>query len=198
MQEDTTVSMDSVLLDATAASATRPAGLRNGVAAVTAATTGSTNVQALTDDIVALVGALAANNALRDPVWIMNPVDKIRASLLTNGDGEFPFRAELSLNTLAGIPVITSTTVTAGIMILVDAADFFSATGDEPRFDVSDQAVLHMEDTSPTAIVSGGTAASGAVRSLFQTDSLAVRMVLPVNWAMRRTGCVAWTSNVNW
>jgi hypothetical protein len=35
-------------------------------------------------------------------------------------------------------------------------------------------------------------------RSLFQTDSLALRMVLPLNWVMRRTGVVAWTQNVTW
>jgi hypothetical protein len=70
---------------------------------------------------------------------------------------------------------------------------------DAVRFEVSDQATLHMEDTTPLDLVSGspGVVATPQ-RSLFQTDSLALRMVFPVNWAMRRTGDVAWTQNVTW
>ncbi len=196
MQEDTSATLDSILLDATVASTTRPAGLRYGVANTNIVTGGG--VAAIVGDIKAMMQALATNKALRDPVWIMNPVDRVAALLATNADGEFIFRGELTQGTLGGFPVITSENVTSGMVLLVNAADFFSATGDEPRFDVSDQATLHMEDTSPTAIVSGGTAASGAVRSLFQTDSLAIRMVLPINWAMRRTGGVSWSESVNW
>jgi hypothetical protein len=33
---------------------------------------------------------------------------------------------------------------------------------------------------------------------MWQTDSLALRLILPVNWALRRTGMVAWTQNVTW
>jgi hypothetical protein len=42
-------------------------------------------------------------------------------------------------------------------VFFVDAADFFTASGDEPRFDVSDQATLHMEDTTPLAIGTAGS-----------------------------------------
>jgi hypothetical protein len=87
------------------------------------------------------------------------------------------------------------------MVILVDGADFFSATGDEPRFDVSDQATLHMEDTSPLPIATGAQG-SGVLatptRSLFQTDSMAIRMLLDMNWALRRTGTLAWTQSVTW
>jgi hypothetical protein len=67
------------------------------------------------------------------------------------------------------------------------------------RFEISDQATLHMEDTTPLDLVSGspGVVASPQ-RSLFQTDSLALRMVFPVNWAFRRTGMLAWVANVTW
>jgi hypothetical protein len=51
MQEDTSVAVDTVLLDATAASTTRPAGLRNGVATLTATAGGG---------FAALVGDLKA------------------------------------------------------------------------------------------------------------------------------------------
>ena len=198
--EDTALAIDTVLLDATAASTIRPAGLRNGVTVTTAASGGG--FAALVGDIKALMGALitASNGNLRRPVWIMNPVNAISIALTQNAGGDFPFAAGLQQGTLQGYPVLQSSAVTAGMVILVDAADFFSATGDEPRFDVSDQATLHMEDTTPLAIGTAGTptVVAAPVRSLFQTDSIALRMMLDMNWAMRRSGVVAWTQSVTW
>jgi hypothetical protein len=51
---------------------------------------------------------------------------------------------------------------------------------------------LHMSDT-PLPIVSGGAPASPA-RSLFQTDSIAIKMRWPVTWAARDPRAVAWTT----
>ena len=200
--EDTAVAIDSVLLDATAATTTRPAGLKAGVAAVTATAAGGIN--ALIGDIRGLTSALitGTNGNLRSPVWIMNPGDILAASLLpaTAGGGEFPFKSELTGGTLQGYPVISSSNVTADTMLLVDAGDFVSVTGDAPRFDISDQATIHMEDTTPLAISTVGSPATVAapVRSLWQTDCLAVRMLLDINWGMRRTGTVAWTQTMTW
>lgn len=201
--EDTAVAIDSVLLDATAATTTRPAGLKSGVAAVTATAAGGIN--AVIGDIRGLTGALitGTNGNLRSPVWIMNPADVLAASLLpaTAGGGEFPFKTELAGGTLQGYPVIQSSNVTADTMLLVDAADFVSVTGDTPRFDVSDQATLHMEDTTPLQLATGaqgsGVLATPA-RSLWQTDTIGVRMLLDMNWGLRRTGVVAWTQTMTW
>lgn len=200
MQEDTSVAIDTVLLDATAASAIRPAGIRNGVAAETATTGGG--LAALVGDIALLTGALltATNGRVRSPVWIMNPTLANAAALLQNGLGLFPFREELNGGMMNRWPVIASSTVTAGMLILVDAADFASVTDDEPRFDVSDQATLHMEDTTPLPLVGVGSpgAIPAPVRSLWQTDTVGIRMILPMNWTLRRTGSVHWIDNVTW
>ncbi|QUT07930.1 phage major capsid protein [Sphingobium phenoxybenzoativorans] len=200
IQEDTAVAIDTVLLDATAASAVRPAGLRNGVTATTATSGGG--FAALVGDLKALIAALIAssNGRIRQPVWIMNPIQVLSASVTQNAGGDFPFKAEIAEGNLLGYPILQSTTVAAGMVFLVDAADFFSATGDDPVFDMSDQATLHMEDTTPLAIGTTGTpnTVAAPVRSLFQTDTLALRMILDMNWAMRRTGTVAWTQSVTW
>lgn len=198
IQEDTAVSLDSVLLDATAASAVRPAGLRNGVT-VTTATSGG-GLAALKGDAKNLLGVLVAANSLRAPVWIMNPVQVLSISLIENAGGDLIFRDEVNRGFFLGYPILQSTTVTAAMVILVDAADFFTATGDDPEFTVNDTATLHMEDTTPVAIGTAGTpnVVAAPVRSLFQTDSIAIRMIMPVNWAMRRTGLVAWTQTVTW
>ena len=201
VQQDTSVATDSVLIDANAATVIRPAGLLNGVAAITATAGGG--LGALIGDIKLLTQALTANTYgnIRTPVWLVNPGDVISMSLANAPNtGIFPFKDEVARGTLANIPMIDSATVPSKTMILVDAADFVSVGGDGPRFEISDQATLHMEDSTPLELV--GTGSPGTVaapqRSLWQTDSLALRLVLPINWLQRRAGTVVWMQNVTW
>jgi hypothetical protein len=65
------------------------------------------------------------------------------------GAGVFPFRDEVAAGNLGSWPIIESGTVPPGTVIVIDAADFVSVGGDAPRFEVSDQPTLHMEDTTP-------------------------------------------------
>jgi hypothetical protein len=154
---------------------------------------------ALVADIKQLIGALAAVNSMRRLTWLMHPSQKVSISFAQSALGTFPFAAEIENNMLAGYPVIVSSTVPLATVILVDAADFVSLSGDDPRFEVSDQATLHMEDTTPLAIGTPGTPPTVAapVRSMFQTDSLALRMILPMNWIMRRP-VISWVAAVTW
>jgi HK97 family phage prohead protease len=199
IQVDTAVAIDSVLIDANPATAIRPAGLLNGVS-VTTATAGG-GIAALVGDIGALIGAITANTFgnVRSLVWLANPVDMLKASLLTaTNTGIFPFYDQIQAGNLNGIPLIQSSTVPLKTLILVDAADFVVVGGDAPRIDISDQATLHMEDTNPLELVASPSTVAAPQRSLFQTDSLALRMILPLNWVQRRTGTVAWTQTVTW
>lgn len=191
--EDTGVAIDTVLLDNAAATTTRPAGIKIGstqTASVTASIVG------FVADLKTMVGALIANTKgnLRNPVWIMNPGDVLAATLQQSTTGDTPFREELAGGTLLGIPILSSSVVVADVMYLVDAADFITATGDTPNFSVSDQAVLHMEDTTPLALGTVGTPPTVAApaRSLWQTDTMAIRMIMDINWALRRTGVSVW------
>jgi hypothetical protein len=114
--------------------------------------------------------------------------------------GAFPFRDEIGRGQLSGWPIIDSGTVPMGTVVAIDAADFVAVGGDAPRFEISDQATLHMEDTAPADIVSGAAPGTPAnpVKSMWQTDSLALRLIMPVNWTIRRVGVVAWTQAVTW
>ena len=199
IMDDTGVAVDTVFIDNVAVSSIRPAGIRNGVSGLTATAGGG--FAALVGDLKAMVGALAAVNAMGALVWIMNPVQQIAISLTQNAGGDFPFQADINANRLLGYGVVVSSTVPAGMVILINADDLMVVQGDTPRFDISDQATLHFEDTTPLQITTGAQGSAVAatpVRSMFQTDSLALRMILPMNWAMRRTGSVAWTSSVTW
>lgn len=201
MQEDTSVVIDGVLLGAVAATTAAPGGIRAGVAKITATAGGG--FAALVGDLKALVGALitASNGNVRAPTWIMNPIQALSISVTANAGGDFPFAAEMNQNRFQGYPVILSTTCPAGTVILIDAADFVSVEGDAPMFSASDQATLHMEDTTPLPIATGAQG-SGVLatptRSLYQTDSIAIRMTMDLNWALRRTGVIAWTDTITW
>jgi HK97 family phage prohead protease/HK97 family phage major capsid protein len=199
--DDTGVAIDSVLLDNNAATAIRPAGLLNGVTPQTPTAGGGFN--AVIGDTKLLTNALitATRGNLRSPVWIMSPALALSLSLTpTTGAQALPFKEEVGRGTFMGIPIIQSTNVTATTLILMDAADFASASGEDPRFEVSDQAVLHMEDTTPLAIGSAGTpnVVAAPTRSLWQTDTIGIRMILPLNWVMRRTGSVQVVNTVSW
>jgi hypothetical protein len=80
IQEDTSVALDTVLLDTVAASTTRPAGIRNGVGGLTATAGGG--FAAVVGDLKALVGALitASNGNVRQPVWLMNNIQALALS----------------------------------------------------------------------------------------------------------------------
>jgi HK97 family phage prohead protease/HK97 family phage major capsid protein len=200
IQEDTAVSLDSVLLDSGAATAIRPPGILNGVAGLTPTAGGG--FTALVGDLKQLSGALltATQGHLRALCWLMNPQQVLSASLTAApGVGAFPFKDEIAGGTLLTYPIIDSGTVPLGTVIALDAADFVSVGGEAPRFEISDQATLHMEDTTPLAIASGsGPTVASPTRSLWQTDSLALRLILPINWTLRRTGVVSWVAGVTW
>jgi hypothetical protein len=154
-------------------------------------------------DIKGLTGSLLTGTLgnIRSPVYIMNPIQVNSLGLIAApGVGAFPFREEVAAGNLGGWPIISSGTVPAGTVVAVDAADFVSVGGEAPRFEVSDQATLHMEDTAPADIVSGAAPGTPAnpVKSMWQTDSLALRLILPTNWTIRRAGVVAAVVGVTW
>jgi HK97 family phage major capsid protein/HK97 family phage prohead protease len=201
VQMDTAIALDSVLIDANPATTVRPAGILNSISGLTPTAGGG--FTALTGDIKQLTGALLTGTKgnVRNPAWLMNP-QQVNSIGLTAapGAGVFPFRDEISQKRLSGWPVIDSGTVPLGTVIVVDAADFVSVGGEAPRFEISDQATLHMEDTTPLDIGTPGSPAvvAAPVKSMFQTNSYALRLLLPINWTVRRTGVVAWAAGVTW
>jgi hypothetical protein len=181
MSDDTSQVLDARMLDNVAASLIRPAGLLNGVSPITAASDGG--VAALAADLGALVAAIPA---AVDPVLIMNPSDQIRAVTLSPG--------------LITVPIISAPGLTAKQVVCVDAADFASAEGDAPRYDMSDGGTLHEEDASPAAIGTPGSpnVVASHSRSLYQTDAVAIRLVQFVVWAIRRANRVSTIASVTW
>jgi hypothetical protein len=176
---DTSQTIDSKLLDNVAGSAIRPPGLLNGISGITATSGGG--LAALVADLGALAAAIP-NPA--DLVYIMSPADHVRAATVAPS--------------LAGISILVAPGLTAKTVIALDGADFVSGEGDQPRFDLSDQGVIHSEDTNPLPIGTPGSpnvVAAPSV-SLYQQDLVSLRCIWHVVWAMRRPGRVSFTSSV--
>lgn len=183
MAEDLSLMVDGILLDATAADAIRPAGLRAGISGLTPSASG-TPTEKMMADVKALLGAIAP--ALR-PVLITGTTAGSSISIL---------------GPQLAVPVISAPQLAAGMLICVDAAAFCSIVG---PLDVStsEEAVVHMFD--PASALVGGTTMPPTLsviaapqQSMFQTASVAMRSILDINWLLRRSGAVSWVSGIGW
>ena len=178
LTESVALGLDRVLFSASAAVAGKqPAGLLNGIAGLTATAAGS--------------GALAAD------------ITKLLIAIAPVASGGFfivaaPGQAAM-LQFALGQPVPNvhaSAALAAGTVIAIAPRAFVSIM-ETPRIDASIEALVHQEDTTPAEIGSGGVVAA-PTRSLFQTNSVGLRMITPVSWGLRAPGAVAWMSGVNW
>jgi|KBSMisStandDraft_5_1062788.scaffolds.fasta_scaffold16063_5 HK97 family phage major capsid protein/HK97 family phage prohead protease len=189
--------LDTLLIDNVAgggSGSTRPAGLINGVSAITATAGGG--YAAILGDLRALTAPFYNVNAGERLVMLINPAQAL-GLMMTPGPGNTGFNwTEQFTNRLT---IIESTVVPAGTVYMIDAADFVSVMG-TPEFLVSEEATLHIEDTAPTHISTPGSPAvvAAPVESMYQTNQLALRLILPTTWAMRRTGMVQYIAGVTW
>jgi HK97 family phage major capsid protein len=199
MSDDTSMALDAYLIDNVAASAgVRPAGLLNGLSTLTPSVL-TPSTSAMVADLKNLIGTIINAGGGRDIAIILNPSQALSLGFAQTTTGDFLFASQAEASAKFQARFIVSQSCPAGTVIAVDAADFATATGDSPRFAVSTDATLHEEDTTPLALGTG-TQGSGVLavpmRSLFQTDAVAVRMSMYVTWAMRRTSMVQFISGI--
>jgi hypothetical protein len=134
---------------------------------------------------------------VRKPALIVNPQQVLFLETMQPPAAAaplWPLAPQIEAGRVGRAALLESSTVPLGMAIMVDAADFTTAGAEGPRMELSDQATLHFEDTTPLDIVSGpGSApvAASPVKSLWQTDSLGLRTIMMMNFIMRRP-VVAW------
>ena len=184
LSESVGLALDTALLDDSPGDATRPAGLRNGISPLTASTTTPPS-EALAEDVRELVVAVAGVAGNAPIILVASPAQAVSLKMWMGGN---PIYEVLACG-LAG-----------GVVVAVASNALVSAVDPVPRIDVSRAAVLHMEDVSPLQISAERTPPTVAapVRSLFQTDTIALRLRLEVSWALRNAGGLAWMQNVIW
>jgi HK97 family phage prohead protease/HK97 family phage major capsid protein len=204
IMEDTAIAIDTVLLDNNPATAIRPAGLRSYQTGLTPAALTSPFANFVAD-YAALFGELLTltHGNVRNPTIILNPIDTLNLSMIQPPNAAtslFPFLEMVDGGRVLKAAVIESSTQTPGMAIMVDAADFTTAGQEGPRLEISDQATLHMEDTAPADIVggpSGTPVPAWPTKSMWQTDSLALRLIMMTNWIMRRP-VATWMTGITW
>ena len=194
MISDTAQALDVKFLSADAGSAIAPAGIQNGVVSPNTAASAGDTVADIMTDLRGRLQQMASLNLGRKPVWIMNPARAWGLQLATNAVGAVAF-PEMASGTLIGAPVITSTNVPADVVYLIDAAEVYFAGG-APRFMGTDVATLHFEDETPLPIV--GSVTANPVRSLYQTNTAAIRAMWDLDWTVNRTGSVQTITGVSW
>jgi HK97 family phage prohead protease/HK97 family phage major capsid protein len=194
ISDDTAINIDGLLIDAQPVSTTRPAGLTNGVTPLTAST--AHGYTAILADLQALTAPFYAVNAGRKLALMMSKAQG-QQLMFAPGPTGVPFGWTTQFTDRYA--VIESTSIPAGEVVMVDAADFVSVNG-SAEFEVSEVATLHMEDTTPLNIGTAGSPATVAAptQSMFQTAQIAIRMLANVTWAMRRANMVQFMTGVNW
>ena len=192
--------IDTTFIDPDAAAVTdeSPAGILNGVAALTLS--GGGDAAAVRCDVAEFLQAFSdANLSLNGAFWVMPERVAIALSLMTNpmGQPEFP-GLSFTGGTFHGLPAFISnyadTDSNGSVVALIKGDEIF--LGDEGGVQVamSDQASLVM-DNAPSMNSTTPTAAQ--VVSMWQTNSVAFLVERFINWQRRRAQAVAW-ARVNW
>lgn len=174
--------VDKVLFSANAAAADRPAGLLNGIAALTPAGAGE-KAQAIVDDLQMLATAVAPVAGNGDIILIASPDAAVALVLRLPQQVQWPILMSASLAPKTVIAVAVNAVVSA-----VEGA---------PAIDANADAELHRESV-PGELVDIGGVVARPIGSLFQTDQVGLRLRWPLSWALRSSNGIAWMQNVNW
>ena len=200
--EDTAEVVDSSLLDSNARTGARPAGLGDATEAGAANSVAATSVTDPTDlaelmpkmlaDLRALKTRLVAVRAHKRGVWIAHPNLWERLADLRDQTGKLYF-VELESNAFRRFPIMQSANCPEHKLVFI--ADNALAIGQGvPRIDASEDATLHMH-SAPNEDLSG----AAPLRSLFQTETMGIRLSLPLDWRILRPGAVQTLSDLdNW
>ena len=180
IREDAASILDAAYFNNVAADSATHAGMLAGITAFTGY--GGGDRVAMENDLVALSDAVSAGGS-GELVFVVSPRRANRVRIL------YPDLAR----DLTFLPSLAVADTTA---IAVDPASWLHGYGDQVDIEVSPYATVHM-DTDPDPIVMSGTPAA-AVRSYYQTDSLAYRFITDLAFAARRTNAAAWTTGLTW
>jgi len=169
-----------------------PAGILNGVTPISSA---GNDGEGLRADIKALYAPfLAAKNATGLQL-AMSPTLAKAIQLMTNalGQTEFP-NITTAGGSLLGDPVVTGDNVNPAWMALLKPSDIYRIGDTGVEVSISREAMIE-QSTAPTGATDTPVAASQAMTSMFQSESTAIKVVRPINFAKRRTSAVAYINN---
>ena len=173
MIDSTAPGLDNALFSSAAAVAeTSPAGILFGVTPITASAS-TLKSEAMADDLAGLVAAVAARAGNGNIAFVCSPEQAVRIVLEAEN---------------LAFPVLSTTALAKGTVICV-ALNALASALEPPVVDAAKAVTITEDDANPTA---------GPVRSVFQTDSIALRLQFPVTWAVRDTTAVSFVTATKW
>jgi hypothetical protein len=170
LMRSASLALDAALFGSGAATAAAPAGLLNGVAALTASSA-TDFYEAFYQDMQALINAVSAVGGNGPFVLVASPG---RAA-------QMMMRFVLQPGNIA---VLASSAVGNAVLCIAPRA-VVCAMSPDPEIRAANAGELHME-SAPTDVPAPPT------RSLFQTETIAIKLRWELAWAVRDTRAVAW------
>ncbi|NOD46382.1 phage major capsid protein [Ruegeria sp. HKCCD5849] len=189
--------------------AVMPAGVRNGI-------TGGTPTNDPVVDVRNLIIKMVEYRARR-PVVVADTTTALKLQFHVM-DGQFVFKDELEGNgTVMGIPLVHSVNAPANTLTIMDGNSVFALLG-IPEIDLSSTVTLAMADAAAAAPTKDAnqdgavydtesiqisdaatTVPPTEVRSMFQTNSTAIRTVLDgASWNLMHPDACAWVDTSGW
>lgn len=146
-------------------------------------------VAGLSAALAAALSDMAGNGVPMESVyWIMNPQTKINLSMVRTSQDIYGFPSITAGNTLLGYPIVTSTQVAPGDVILVDAGQILMADDGDITLDSSREASLQLDSapaTPPTPLV-----------SLWQQDLIGIKAERYAYWLRANDAAVQMITGV--
>ena len=178
--ENVGATLDAALFSAAAeVPGLSPAGILNGIATLTPTAGGGAD--AMVGDVAQIAEALAPVSGGGEPVLVCAPAQAVALRLRTARDFWPVFAsAALPRGTLIGV-------VPSGLATVVEP----------PRIEASGDAVIHRADPAAEAVDIGGILATPLISS-WQTDSVAMKIVLSASWARRSANAVVLVEGAAW
>jgi hypothetical protein len=187
--------VDQTFLSTAAASAgVSPAGILNGVSI---GSSSGNDIDAVIADVKALYAPFIAANNADDLQFVTTQSLSKSLGLMQNALGNWAFPG-LSANggSLLGDPLVAGGNVGAGDLILLKPSDIYKIGDRGVEVSLSTEAAIQMDDAPNGA--SDTPVANTSVVSMFQTDSVAIKVVRPLNFAKRRASAVAYIGDANY
>ena len=183
LAENIGVTLDAALLSAAAGvPGVRPPGILFGISALTPTAAGTSAFDAMVADLEKLVTAVASVSGNGGIVFICAPAQATAIML----------RAENPPT------VLSSSTLAAGTVVAV-AVSGLATVLDAPEVESSRDTTVHMFDPAGQISNAGTPSVVAApVGSMFQTDSVALKLRQPIAWTLRSPSAVAWISGATW
>lgn len=187
--------LDTTFFSNSASTGTAPAGIMYNIPATASA---GTDGDAVANDFKEMMYRFTTAKNSGGQVVIMNPSLATGLSLLRNAldQYEFPDVGEDG-GTIYRKQVYTGDNINANYVIMLKPSDIYKIARGGIEVSVSTEASIEMAN-NPGQDTDTPTAATGKVVSMFQTESVALKVVQDMNFQRRRESAVAWISDADY